>query len=654
MPRLVERILREAHQALTPRRPRRWENFAEEEVVLTSGPRKGLYYRRDVQPYSQAIFDAYNSTWFWRFFLSGPGQDGKTLHGFIIPALYEIFELQHDVILGAPVVKMAQDAWADRLLPSIEATRYRDFLPRTGGGSRGGNSALSIKFRNGPILRFMGAGGGDSQRSYYTAPTVIMTELDKMDDSGSASEEADPVTQMEERSSSFRAYGMARTYGECTMSTKRGRIYQEIFAIGTDSKLMLPCPHCRVYCYPERKSFTGWQDAKEVEEARAKGAFFCPGCAKPWTEEERQRAVREYRVVARGQTVSKEGVVEGGMPNTRTFGFRWNTMASVFKNMADIGEAEWLAERAETEAKKKAVLQFRWAEPYEGEKLDLVGLTREIVISKATQIPKGTAPADAIKVTVFIDVGLYLCWWAAVAWRPGAKGHVLDYGAIEVPQERQPDPVKILPALHEFYRTKLIHGWHVGERQRAPDLLLVDSGWQHDVVYEFTRETPRCLPSKGFGSSKKDHGRWRVGRKAGPECDVGNGWAIVLQKPAGVWLVEINTDYWKGEVHDGFSAPPGAPGSLTLFHADGNFHRGFARHITAEQRKQEFVQGEGVVTWWEVLRDDNHHLDCMVGNRAAADILGIRKVEAAAPPAARSRNHDDDERPGLKSITTKY
>lgn len=625
MPQLVERLLREAHDVLLPRRPRTCERFAQEEVVITSGVRKGMLFQPDVVPFSREILRAFDNPRYHRFFVSGPTQDGKSLHGYVIPALWEIFELNHDVILGAPVVEMAQSAWEERLLPSIEATRYKELLPKTGGGSRGGRT-LALQFAHGPRLRFMGAGGGDSQRSSYTAPVIIMTELDKMDDAGHGSEEADPVTQMETRSSSFRAFGLARTYGECSMSTRRGRIFREVCEIGTDSKLMLPCVHCGVFAFPERKAFTGWHDAKEVEEAREKAAYICQSCGKPWTEKDRQQSLQRYRVVSRGQKVDKDGVVTGDPPRTHTFGFRWNAMSSVFKTMADIGEQEWLAERADTEADKKGLMQFWWAEPWQGEKLDLVGLTRDIVLSKSTQQPRGSGPADTLKLTVFIDVGLHLCWWAAVAWRAEARGHVIDYGAIEVPQERQPDPMRILPALREFYQGKLVHGWAAGEGQRSPDLILVDSGYEHDVIYQFARETPRCFASKGFGSSKKDHGRWRVGRKAGPECQVGNGWAIVLQSQARLWLVEIHTDYWKGEVHDGFAAPPGAAGSLSLFHADPGYHRSFARHITAEERKQEFIQGEGLTTWWEVLRTDNHYLDCMVGNRVAADILGITKV----------------------------
>lgn len=649
---LSERLAREALAAHVVRRPRTWRRFAEEELVLASGVHKGELFRCDRVPFSEAILAEYDRTRFWRFFFSGPGQDGKSLYGYILPALYEIFERRRDVILGAPVVEMAQAAYFERLLPSIEATRYRELLPRKGGGSRGGK-ALSMQFEHGPRLRFMGAGGGDAQRSGYTAPVIIMTELDKMDDSGMASEEADPVTQMEERSSSFRAFGLARTYGECTMSTRRGRVYREVCEIGTNSRVFLPCVHCGEYVFPERKSFSGWQDAKEVEEARDRAHFVCPTCGKPWTEMDRRRAVRNYRLVARGQTVGKDGVVAGTLPRTHTFGFRWNSMASSFKTMADIGEAEWRADRADTESEKKMVIQFRWAEPWERGKLDLAGLTRDTILSKVTQQPRGTAPADTLKVTVFIDVGLYLCWWTAVAWRSEARGHVLDYGSIEVPQERQPDPARILPSLREFRETVLKHGWMIAGAQRRPDLTLVDSGFQHELIYRLAKESgvPRMLPSKGFGSSKNDGGAWRSGAKASSECQVGNEWRIALQQPSGVWLAQLHADYWKAEVHQGFAAPAGAPGSITIFHAEPAAHRAFARHITAEEQRQEFKQGEGMVTWWEVLRQDNHWLDCLVGARAAADMLGITKVPAAprrpAPPPAEGAG-------GGRRIRTKY
>lgn len=655
MPQLIERLVREAYAATGFRRIRTFRQFAEQEVVLATGPKQGRLFRCDTVPFSAEILAEFDRSAYWRFFISGPSQDGKSMLGFILPALYELFERKRDVILGAPVVEMAQAAWRERLLPSVEMTRYRELLPRKGGGSRGGDS-LSMQFEHGPRLRFMGAGGGDSQRSSYTAPVVIMTELDKMDDSGSASEETDPVSQMEERSSSFRSAGLARTYGECTMSTKRGRIYREVCEIGTDSRVFLRCPYCGEYCYPERASFGGWQDAKEISEARDRAAFMCPGkgCGKPWTEMDRRRALLSYRVVARGQAVTAAGELAGERPRTHTYGFRWNSMHSSFKTMADIGEAEWLAERADTESERKKVIQFRWAEPWESGKLDLVGLTKEIIQSKVTQHPRGESPADAMKLVVAIDGGLHFCWWVAVAWRPEARGHVVDYGAIEVPQERQPDPARILSALREFRTGKLQPGWVIGGVQRSPDLVLIDSGYEPEIIYQFARETPRCFASKGFGSSKKNAGRWRAGQKSSPDREVGNEWALAVLRPSGVRLVEIHTDHWKSEVHAGFAAPPAAPGSITIFQGEQSTHRSFARHITAEERRQEFVQGEGTVTYWEVLRDANHWLDCMTYARAAGDMLGIKRILPTKPAGKTAQPQDRDQAPRLRWDRDKY
>ena len=54
---------------------------------------------------------------------------GKTLHGFIIPLLYHLFEHNETVICGVPQMAMAKDKWRDETRPVIEASRFREFLP---------------------------------------------------------------------------------------------------------------------------------------------------------------------------------------------------------------------------------------------------------------------------------------------------------------------------------------------------------------------------------------------------------------------------------------------------------------------------------------------------------------------------------------------
>lgn len=615
-------IRREAFRLLRPARRRSFLEFAENEIVLADGPRQGLRFRSDITPFSALVLQEFDRNRYRRFFLSGPTQSGKTLLGYIIPAMYHLFEIGENVILGAPTTELAQSIYHDRLLPSIRASRYEDLLPTTGTSSRGGRG-LAIKFKNGAIARFMGAGGGDHQRSSYPARVVIMTEMDKMDRPGKASRETSPVGQIEARTSASGANAVV--YGECTMSTDTGIIYQEVMEFGTGSAPYFDCPHCQKPAQLEREHFQGWQDAPDIQVARTNARFICPGCGVAWSERDRKEALRHPRFVAKTESVDDAGQVVGEPPATNTFGLRWTALASGLIKMSDIAEKEFRAERGGDEAKKE-LFQFVWAKPYSGELPEFEKLETQTVLRKIVKHERGVLPEGTQKVTLAIDVGSYVCWWVLVGWRENASGHIVDFGSIDVPQgpDGRKNPLSVLAALRTFRDNTIAAGSLFARR---PDLIMVDSGYEHEVVYQFVKESGQdhYRACKGFGSSKKD--RWHPSRTSNQTRLAGNEWTFTLQ-PGGIKLMEIHSDYWKSAVHDGFAATDGAPGSLTIFNRQPTelSMKAFARQITAERRHVEQPPGKEPVTYWVVESRQNHYLDCMVYNRAAADFLGIKLI----------------------------
>lgn len=637
--------------AARPARRRTYREFAEQEYILPSGPRGGFRFTVEFMPFVGFVFDEYDRGVYSEFFLSGPAQSAKSTIGCIIPAMYHLFEMEEDVILGAPVAEMAQAFYEERILPSIEASRYRELLPRKGSGSRGGRVKNSIRFEHGPRLRFMGAGGGDSQISSYTARVVIMTEIDKMDTPGRFSREADPISKLKARAQS---YGSSRRiYGECTMSIKSGRIYQEVCVFGTDSQVYLPCRHCGEYVLPERKSFVGWQEAPNVLEAQARAALLCPACGKAWTEKDRGLAIRRPRMAARGQVLRKDGSVEGPLPPTRTFGFRWNAIASPLLSLADIAEREWKAEQSVDESLKKDILQHVWAEPYEGEIKDLTRPDVNTVLAKIVGHARGVVPPETVKLTLGIDVGSYVIFWSLWAWKSDAQGHLVDFGGIDVPlQGGVKNPTAVLAALRTFRQNIIGPGWG----GRRPDRVLIDSGYEQAVVYEFVLESeqPRYLACKGFGTSSR-HGGWHGPAAAEPSQtrQVGNEWFATLQ-PTGIRLVNFHSDHWKAQIHDGFWAAQGAPGSLTILRGEKTDSqlRIFARMIVAEQREIKAIGEKEARVVWAVKSRTNHYLDTSAMARLAAEIEGVRLAKAKTDPPKSSEQPPPAE--GGRRIRTSY
>ena len=174
--------------------------FAEDEIVIPDGPFAGRRFRCDRQPYTGLWFDAVDTGRWSRCVATGPTQSGKTLSCFVIPLLHHLFEIGETVICGLPDMDMAADKWREDILPAIEQSRFRDVLPRQGGGSR----VESLQFANGATLKFMSGGVSDKSRAGFNSRVVVVTETDGMDRPGMTSRESDKIPQLEART---RAYG---------------------------------------------------------------------------------------------------------------------------------------------------------------------------------------------------------------------------------------------------------------------------------------------------------------------------------------------------------------------------------------------------------------------------------------------------------------
>jgi len=212
---------------------------------------------------------------------------------------------------------------------------------------------------------------------------------------------------------------------------------------------------------------------------------------------------------------------------------------------------------------------------------------------------------------------------------------VMDYGCIEVPQmHRNADPLAILSSLRAFRDDVLRTGWICGDRAQPADIVLVDGAYQTDIARRFVEESTGgndYWMTHGYGSRKGQH-QYRA-PKAGNGRTVGNHWALVPQDNAPP-VAMLDADHWKTRVQDGWRAGDTANGTLHVFKAEQRDHWQFAKHQVAERQEEEFIQGKGVVRVWNVVHKHNHWLDCVAGNCAAADMIGIKIMppqERAAP-----------------------
>jgi len=665
-PALVDEFSFLIDNAMPPKR-RTFLEFAESEIILPDGPYQGLRYRVDRQPVNRLWF-AELERGIWRnMWATGPSQSSKTLVCVLICALYHLFELRETIIFGLPDENMAFDKWSKSIRPVIERTKYAAEIPDVGRGSRGGKFD-SITFRNGKTLKFMTGGGDDKSRSHFTARVVFITEADGMAGASATSVEADPITQIRARTRAFK--DRARFYGECTVTTKAGRTWQEITNRGSNSEIVVPCPKCGVWIAPARADLKGWEAAENELQAGELARFYCPECQQPMNDDERTVAVRDCRLVHEGQRIQPDGTVVGELPPTRTLGFKPTGFTNLFTSAGDLGVEEWNAERRNDEENaERELCQFAWATPYVPLFSEIETLEADAICKRGRKgFGRGLVPDDADTLVVFVDTGKFLCHYVMIAGRPDGRTHVVDYGKFEVPTDDFGIEIALRISLREFHDL-LGDGRPTETGPLKPfDAVFVDSGYaEHtEPIYLFCRSTDirkagrrfrKFWPVKGYGEGQQAGTSYSRPKSTGSVIRwIGDELHIVQLKrpePPPMQTIQMNADAWKCRVHDALRVPAENVGAMTVFQAMPKEHTAFSKHLTAEQMFEKFDPVSGkVVRKWKCISRVNHFFDATSGGLAAVSFVRARRPKHKGSISTKINAPDlttDDGRPFLVS-----
>lgn len=623
-------------QAARPPRLRSMREFAEQEIVIPSGPYEGRRFRVERQPFVGPLFDAIDSGMWRRHVITGPSQSGKTLSAFIIPVLYHLFEIGEDVICATPTATIGGDKWQHDILPAIRASRFRDLLPTSGQGSQGG-TPTAVRFANGATLLFMSGGGGDKSRSHATTRVLVVTETDGLDEPGASSREGDKISQLEARTRSFG--DRAVIYLECTVSTEDGRTWQE-YQRGTTSKLIVQCPHCNAWVTPEREHLVGWERAVDKMVAGRRARFACPACGVHLSEAERQQMNQTVRLMHRDQQVTDRGAIVGIPAETDTLGFRWNAFNNQFVSTELLGQQEWSVQIAEhAEVEDRVLRQFFWAVPAESQAIrESLSLTKVAVrgedprfAGRLIGIPRGIVPPNTERLTLFCDIGWSTLnettFWEVVAHRTLKRRHVVDYGSFTVRSPSVTAEGYVASNLRTLRDAISATQYRDAEGTEYPlALALVDAGTMTDVILAFVAESGGCWrASKGLGLDEPAKQRFAMPSPDRKDVHIPahvDHW--YLHEVGSLAVVNFDPDHWKHRVHDTFAIPPDEQSplsdSVTLFGDSPREHVLFSNHLLAEVWESTFEPGRGERKRWNPRERGNHLFDCEVGNMVAGSV----------------------------------
>lgn len=622
-------------------RIRTMRQFAEDEIVIPDGRYAGARFRVYRQPVAGLLLDEMDSGRWSAFSTTALSQDGKSFLSYVIPTMYHLFELKQTGVCGVTDMGMAAEKWQQDFLPAIEASRYRDLLPRSGSGSRGGKAPDMIKFRNGAALKFMTSAGDDKSRSHFTAAFLALTEVDGMDTARGASREASPVEQMEAR---VRSYGnAARVYKECTVSIVRGHIWQSIIS-GSDSRIMLQCPRCLAWVSPEREHFKGWQDAEDELAAAERAHVVCPECAEAWTEEHRVAAIRQCKLLHKGQSIDGSGCIHGDLPRTRTLGFRWHAIHSLLQPLSLVGAEEWKAARAlDQDNAEKKLKQFVWAVPIEPDDQEVVSLSVREICERQGPTAQEVVPGWADVLSLGVDCGQYLLHWVLMAGS-STETHrpiqIVDYGIEEVHSRQFAVEQALSMALHQLAGMADDRGWPDEHGvARHPGAVWYDSGWKPVPIYKHCKQAgAHHMPVKGYGMGQYGGKKYNQPKSTGSTViAIYDGFHLVKlahNECGAVRLYECDSDRGKARVHDRLGMPMDEAGAILLPKVDRAVeHTSFAKHLLAEQ----LVEENGVQVWQKTPGHGGHNHWLDASNYALMALLRQMQQTQAAAPVRRQR-----------------
>lgn len=265
------------------------------------------------------------------------------------------------------------------------------------------------------------------------------------------------------------------------------------------------------------------------------------------------------------------------------------------------------------------------------------GIYPDLVASRLSGLERGVVPPNCPLLVGAIDVHKTVLFWDILACSRGGSGSIIDYGTHDVYPKNRDDnqavEVAILQALFGLRDELLSAGYHHPDGEMPPiQCVLVDSGRWDRPVYEFVRSTGDKLfrASKGIGEERPgQRSVFRAPDKHTEQKKIGDHCVMSYQEAAGIWLVDMDTNYWKSWLHERFMTPDDSPtGTLTIFGNDKRCHSSFAYHICAEIETEEFVEGKGLKRYWKKINRNNHWLDTTYASCVAASLHGMKLLNA--------------------------
>lgn len=401
---------------------------------------------------------------------------------------------------------------------------------------------------------------------------------------------------------------------------------------GTRHEWAWPCPDCHEYFIP-RFSLLNWPKGSTPHEAKLNAKLTCPNCGVLIDDSNKTQMNTRGRVVAPGQSINRDGVVSGDVPENDTFSIWVSGLCSPWRSFGQRA-SYWLnAVKSGDSGRIQAVLNTGFGELF---KLGADSPEWQTVLNRQQQYPSGTLPDKQVILIMTVDVQKDRLFYVIRAWGYGMESWMISNGELWGQTEHNAvwdDLEKLMQKPIDDYMISLVlidSGYRPGDKHKKPE----------NAIYMFCARFPGvCRPTKGHAEQDKPIKSTHI--------DVNSRGRIIK---SGLQLWHINANYFKTFVYGRLSPPEGEPDK---WHIPNDVTEDYCKQVTAEA---PVSKPSGQVVWIR-NRKDNHYLDCEAMQVAGAYMM---RVQDMAPPVvqvlptATASNGETYQKDGLTRRRSNY
>jgi phage terminase large subunit GpA-like protein len=583
----IRELLLSVRAGLAPPPKLTVSEFADTELVVTTGPLSGTHWQTSFAPYQRSIMDAFHEPGVEIVVVMGSSQWGKTACLVNIVA----YHIAHDpcqILVVEPTEKpMAEDFSRNRLQTVIEASPILADAIGRGAKRRGRtatNTLLQKTFRGGAIS----IAGANSAASLAARPTRFLglDEIDRFP--AELPGEGNTISVALKRTTS---YGRRRRVWMSSSPTLVDAPIHSWWQRGDKRCFHVPCPACGTMHKYE------WKNVRWAGDDPSTARIHCPACHHGLDDAERV-AVLEFGEWRRENHSRKD-------PSIVSFHV-WEAYSPV-SSLAKVVSG-FLYAREKQKAGDNSEMHT-WQNTTLGEPIELEGgegVDPSPLLLRREDYGDCDVPARACMLTMGVDTQDDRLEYLVMGWGPGEESWLVARDSLPG------DPVG--PEPWEMLDEVLAHEYLHESGARLPiSATFIDSGGHRaDQVYDYChrRAAQRVYCSKGMDGNRPiirtpsmPNKRARGGRK----CPL-----YIIGVDAAKALLMSRLKLGTAENDDAYE--PG-PGYIHFPNADWADEELFAQ-LTAEKLKTTWSKGRPV-TRWVKTRARNEMLDCAVLTIAA-------------------------------------